>query len=186
MLDAFSLEKMVENEEVYPITLMKFILSKQRIMSFFQKASDPNFEIFTEIKIDNSDCEACKDTKKKNLLCRRHTSITRIIGSGSGRIMRDLDTNLFFYKNEIYRMVGDKLVIVYCPHTKLIPSITVDNVKKVSPITIQMAPDFKLPEPKEIRDFISTELSGKRLKCWFNDVFTIYSEGENFFLTPNK
>jgi hypothetical protein len=42
-----SVEKFIEKlgAEVYPITIIKFLLNKRRILSFFSKAADEAFEI---------------------------------------------------------------------------------------------------------------------------------------------
>jgi len=186
-------EKFIETLDcdVYPITLIKFLLNKKRILSYFAKATNPNFtdNQFT-YSLDMANCKFCQD-KGKDMLCRQHTSIERVLNAD--RIAYDLDTNTYFFKNEIFRMVGDKLVIVYCPHTKLISGeITNMKVRRVQPITLFDENLKKLPEYKSIRNFISGELLNQYVKCWFNKEFSIIATPfedrnySNWCLIPNK
>jgi hypothetical protein len=192
-MKTLSAEKFIEKLdcEVYPITIVKFLLNKKRILNYFQKAADDNFEL-RGIKyfVDNSTCEICNTKKDQNILCRQHTSIQRVL-SGE-KVAFDLDTSCFFYKNEIFRQVGDKVVIIYCPHPKLIQDeITDSKVRKVNPITI-MDPLFKIPNYNVVRNFLSTELLNNTfVKCWFNNEFSIITIPEdrnysNFCLVPNN
>jgi hypothetical protein len=168
------MEKFVEklNCEVYPITFIKFLLNKRRILSYFSKAANSNFEIRgTKYTIDHSDCEVCK-TKEGDMLCRKHTSIERVLTAKN--VVCDLDTNTYFYKNEIFRMVGNKLVIVYCPHPKLINGeITDKKVRKINPITIEDPELTHLQDYEVVKNFISSELMDQYMKCWFNNEFSL-------------
>lgn len=193
MKHVLSTEKFIEKLEVdvYPITIVKFLLNKGKILSYFAKAADKNFQIRGhQYKIDNSDCEVCKEKVDQNILCRQHTSIQRVLNAVNPAF--DLDTNVFFYKNEIFRMVGDKLVIIYCPHPKLITGeITDSKVRKINPITIVDENLKDLPDFKNIKQFISTELLEKNLKCWFNKEFSLITIPEdrnssNWCLVSNK
>jgi hypothetical protein len=102
----------------------------------------------------------------------------------------DIDTEVFIYRNEVFKKVtnsngDDLLVVIYCPHTKLISGkITDKKVRKLTPITIKMDPEFdrmmdnlenQKSEYSEFRkNFISSDaLMGDKLGCWFNDEFTI-------------
>lgn len=175
-----STEKFIEKIgcEVYPVTFIKFLLNKRRIMSYFAKAANENFEIRIKYKIDHSDCEVCKDRKSQKILCRQHTSIQRVLNANN--VAFDLDTNIYFYKNEIFRMVGNKLVIVYCPHPKLlIGEISDVKVRKISPITIEDPALTSLPKYKKINDFISSNLLDQHMSCWFNSEFTIITIPED-------
>lgn len=184
-------EKFVEklNCDIYPITIIKFLLNKRKILSYFSKAARDDFHINgIKYKIDHNDCHICAE--KVNMLCRQHTSIDRVLKANT--VAFDLDTNVFFYKNEIFRMVGNKLVIVYCPHPKLIVGkITDEKVRKVIPITID-DPEFKsLPDYKNVRRFLSSELMDQSMKCWFNSEFNLITLPEdrntsNFCLIPNN
>ncbi len=61
-----STEKFIEKLgiDVYPITIIKFLLNKKRIMSFFTKASKTDFVLRgTRYFQDNSNCEACQPKK---------------------------------------------------------------------------------------------------------------------------
>ena len=191
MLKLMSAEKFVErlNVDVYPITVIKFLLNKRKILYYFSKAADKNFEIRgIKYQVDNSTCEAC-NTKDDGVLCRQHTSIQRVLEAE--KVAFDVDTNAYFYKNEIFRMVGERLVIVYCPHPKLIAGeITDEKVRKVNPITIEDE-NLRIPEFKEVNKFISSDLLDQKVKCWFNDQFSIVTIPEdrnssNFCLLVNK
>jgi len=174
-----SAEKLIEKLmcEVYPITLVKFLLNRRRILSFFSKAVDSNFsEKNQTFKIDSIPCEACKT---KDMKCRQHTSIERVLGATSAIL--DLDSGTYFHKNEIFKMVGKKLVIVYCPHPKLIKGpLTDEKVRKVIPLTVD---DEKMqfnPESiKTIRSILLTELMEQCVTCWFNDEFSIMTLPED-------
>ncbi len=183
-------EKFIEQLgcEVYPITFIKFLLNKRRILSYFAKAAQKNFEIKIKYKIDHNDCPACKEKESQDMLCRQHTSIQRVLNGDN--VAFDLDTNIYFYKNEIYRMVGNKLVIIYCPHPKLISGeITDIKVKKINPITIENPElNFKY---KNICNFISSDLLNQNMSCWFNNEFTLVTipkdhNGSKWCLIANK
>jgi len=168
------MEKFVEKLEceVYPITFTKFLLNKKRILSYFYKASTPDFKIRgPKYTIDYSDCKVCK-TKEGDMLCRKHTSIDRVLNAEN--VAYDIDTEIYFYKNEIFKMIGEKLVIIYCPHPKLINGeITDKKVRKINPITIEDPNLTKLKEYKIIKMFNSSELLLQYMKCWFNNEFSL-------------
>lgn len=189
-----STEKFIEKLgiEVYPITIIKFLLNRRRILSYFNRASSKNFELRgTKYLLDNSNCEMCQLKKDQNVLCRQHTSISRVMNGDN--VGYDTDTGSYFFKNEIFKMVDNKLVIIYCPHPKLIKIIgeelTDSNVRKVNPITIE-DPSLKLKDYKMV-SFSSNDLLETNMKCWFNDLFSIITLPEdrnfsNWCLTPNQ
>jgi hypothetical protein len=189
-----STEKFIEKLgiEVYPITIIKFLLNRRRILSYFNRASNKNFELRgTKYLLDNSDCEMCLLKKDQNVLCRQHTSISRVMNADN--VGYDTDTGSYFFKNEIFKMVDSKLVIIYCPHPKLIKIIgeelTDSNVRKVNPITIE-DPNLKLKDYKMV-SFSSNDLLETNMKCWFNDLFSIVTIPEdrnfsNWCLIPNQ
>jgi hypothetical protein len=189
-----STEKFIEKLgiEVYPITIIKFLLNKRRILSYFNRASNKNFELRgTKYLLDNSNCEMCQLKKDQNVLCRQHTSISRVMNGDN--VGYDTDTGSYFFKNEIFKMVDSKLVIIYCPHPKLIKIIgeelTDSNVRKVNPITIE-DPNLKLKDYKMV-SFSSNDLLETNMKCWFNDLFSIVTIPEdrnfsNWCLIPNQ
>lgn len=189
-----STEKFIEKLgiEVYPITIIKFLLNKRRILSYFNRASNKNFELRgTKYLLDNSNCEMCQLKKDQNVLCRQHTSISRVMNGDN--VGYDTDTGSYFFKNEIFKMVDSKLVIIYCPHPKLIKIIgeelTDSNVRKVNPITIE-DPNLKLKDYKMV-SFSSNDLLETNMKCWFNDLFSIITLPEdrnfsNWCLIPNQ
>ena len=187
-----STERFIEKMgcEVYPITIVKFLLNKRRILSYFERAADPEFEIRVTYTTNYSECEICKEKEAEGILCRQHTSIDRVLKTNS--VLFDLDTNVYFYKNEIFRMVGDKLVIVYCPHPKLISGeITDSKVRKVTPITVVDENLKGLPDYEKISEFISSNLMEQYMKCWFNNEFSLVTIPEdrnksNWCLVPNK
>lgn len=187
-----SVEKFIEKlgADVYPITIVKFLLNKRRILSYFSKAADENFELRVKYKVDHSECQICKEKKSDGVLCRQHTSIQRVLTAKN--VAFDLDTNTFLYKNEIYRMVGKKLVVVYCPHPKLITGeITDSKVRKINPITIEDPELPELPDYKKLCDFISSDLLDQYIRCWFNNEFSLVTipddrNGQNWCLIPNR
>jgi hypothetical protein len=190
-----STEKFIEKlgVDVYPITIIKFLLNKKRILSYFNKASRKDFSLKgTKYFQDNSNCEACQLKKSEGLFCRQHTSLYRILEGDN--VAFDSDTETHFYKNEIFKKVGDKLVIVYCPHPKLIEIIgetyTDLNVRKVNPITID-DPNLKMKEYTKMVTFNSNDLLRSYMKCWFNPTFSIVTIPEdlnfsNWCLVTNK
>jgi len=175
-----STEKFIERlgVEVYPITFVKFLLNKRKILSYFAKAADKDFEIRgIKYKVDPSDCDICNQKKAEGILCRQHTSIHRVLDGD--HVAFDLDTQTYLYKNEIFRMVGERLVIVYCPHPKLITGeITDMKVRKINTVTIEDE-NLKFPEYKEVREFISSELMEQYMKCWFNQEFSVITVPED-------
>lgn len=189
-----SVEKFIERIgcEVFPITIIKFLLNKRKIISYFAKASEPDFEIRAKYSLDHSDCELCQEKKEDGILCRQHTSIQRVLNARN--VGYDLDTNTYFFKNEIFRRVGDKLVIIYCPHPKLITGeITDSKVRKINPITISLENEAiqELPEYDGLKEFISSDLMDQNLRCWFNYEFSLVTLPEdrhrqNFCLIPNN
>jgi hypothetical protein len=191
-MEQVSTEKFIERlgVDIYPITIVKFLLNKRRILSYFKKATEENFEIRVKFKIDHSDCEACKEKEPDGVLCRQHTSIDRVLKTNE--VALDLDTNTFFYKNEIFRMVGKRLVVVYCPHPKLITGeITDSKVRKINPITIEDPELTGLPQYEKVKEFISSDLLDQNMRCWFNNEFSIVTlpadrNSQNWCLVPNK
>lgn len=184
-----SVEKIIESFEcdVYPITFVKYFLNKRKILTFFEKGLDKTFEPKTKYTIDDKNCEACKQKEAEGMLCRQHTSITRVLKAN--KVLHDLDTNTFLYKNEIFRMVGTRLVIVYCPHPKLLtPPITDSKVRKINPITVEQ-PELTLPQ-YQLVPFLSSTFLEENLKCWFNAEFSIITipkdrNHSDFCLIPN-
>jgi len=175
--------------EIYPITIIKFLLNKRRILTFFQNAANEKFEIKAIYTLDNTSCEPCQLKKSEGILCRQHTSIDRVLNAKT--VAYDLDTQVYIYKNEIFKQVGDKLVIVYCPHTKLITGeITDSKVRKVNPITI-IDPKFTGLPTYTVKEFLSSQLMDQNLSCWFNNDFSLVTlpvdrNVQDFCLIPNK
>lgn len=175
---------------IYPITLVKFLLNKRRIMSYFSKAADKDFSPKLTFNLDYENCEVCQEKKVEEILCRQHTSIERVLTADF--VAFDLDTNTYLYQNEIYRMVGNRLVIVYCPHPKLISGeITDSKVRKVNPITVEDPKLDGLPQYNKICEFLSSTLMDQFLSCWFNNEFSIVTipadlNGQNWCLFPNR
>jgi len=162
---------------VYPITLIKFMLNKRRILRYISAAAGDDFKA-ASYQVGPEGCEVCESKKEQNILCRQHTSIHRVLNTDT--VAFDLDTNLYFYKNEIFRMVGNRLVIVYCPHTKLIMGeLTDDKVRKVIPITVEDPKLTSLPQYANVKKFISTELMYNHMKCWFDREFSIVTLPDN-------
>ena len=165
------------------------------MMMFFEKALQKDFEIRgVKYKVDPDDpaepCELCKSKKESKMLCRQHTSIHRVLNAND--VAFDEDTRAYFYKNEIFRMVGDKLVIIYCPHPKLITgAITDKKVRMISPITISDPENLEVPDFDNVKSFLSSTLMDQRMKCWFNREFSIVTDPEdrnmsNWMLVSNR
>ena len=89
-------------------------------------------------------------------------------------------------------MVGNRLVIVYCPHPKLITGdITDSKVRKINPITIEDPALTDLPQYEHIHQFISSELLDQSMRCWFNREFSLVTlpkdrNSQDWCLVPNK
>lgn len=190
-----STEKFIEKlgADVYPITIIKFLLNKKRILSFFTRACSKDFVLRgTRYFVDNSNCDACKIKQPDGVFCRQHTSLYRVLNGDN--VAYDDDTGTYFYKNEIFKKVDGKLVIIYCPHPKLIESIgetfTDLNVRKINPITID-DPNLVMKDYSKIVNFSSNDLLSSNMKCWFNPTFSIVTLPEdnnysNWCLVPNK
>lgn len=187
-----STERYIEQlgAEVYPVALIKFLLNKRRIINYFLAALHEDFNPKFKFNLDTENCEGCKIKKDEGLLCRQHTSIHRVLNAKS--VAYDLDTYTYLYQNEIYRMVGNKLVIVYCPHPKLISGdITDIKVRRINPITVEDTKLQNLPIYNKVCNFISSELLDVHMSCWFNNEFSIVTipadrHGQNWCLFPNK
>ena len=74
--------------EVYPITIIKFLLNRRRILNYFEIASQDDFKIQIKYKVDHSDCPICEQKKSEGILCRQHTSIDRVLNANT--VMFDL------------------------------------------------------------------------------------------------
>ena len=175
---------------VYPVTFIKFILNKKRILSYFDKASNNENKIYgIQYSLNRSKCKKCIEKKNLNIPCRQHSSIERVLRSEN--VAFDLDTGLYFFKNEIFKKIENgRIVIVFCPHTKLIVGqITKDKVNKIIPITVDI-PKLFIPSYKDKKDFSSKQLFDLNLKCWFNTELSIVTLQKNssdldFCLIPN-
>jgi hypothetical protein len=170
--------------EVYPITIIKFLLNRKRILLYFARANSKTFELRgNKYLLDNSECEVCNSRKPENIMCRQHTSIYRVLNGDN--VGFDKDTGTYFYMNEIFKMVGNRLVIVYCPHPKLINMIgkelTDEAVRKVNPVTIE-DPNLKMKVYSKVVNFSSNDLMESNMRCWFNDTFSLVTipEDRNF------
>ena len=191
-LKRLSAEKFIEQlgANIYPITLVKFLLNKRRIMNYFSKAADSDFKPKMTFTINYDECESCQNKKEEGILCRQHTSIERVLTAND--VAYDLDTNTYLYQNEIYRMVGKRLVVVYCPHPKLISGeITDSKVRKINPITVEDSNLEGVPQYGRICEFLSSTLMDQFLSCWFNYEFSIVTipadlNGQNWCLFPNR
>lgn len=191
-MQAIIIEEFIEKLdcEIFPITLIKFMLNKRKILYYFSRAAEPNFDIRgLKYQMDHTNCPVCKQKQKDmGVLCRQHTSLERILNTD--KVVLDIDTNSYFYKNEIFRLIDDKLVVVYCPHTSLIMgNITDLKVRKVIPCTF--VDDNIQLKFKIVRQFISSELMSKNMKCWFNEEFSLVTipkdmDQSDFCLIPNK
>ncbi len=184
-------------KDIFPITILKYLLNRGIILSFFDKVDQIEFDkIPSKILLDEKECPACISNKNNriDLLCRKHTSIQRILNTD--RVCYDIDTQTFLYMNEIFKMVDDKLCIIYSPHPKLIQQnptdsklqLTSHKIKKISMIVTKLPSVVKFSD-KVYSQFSSNDLLKLWIKCWFNDDFsliTIPDENIQFCLVPNK
>lgn len=154
--------------DVYPITLIKLLLIKKKLKELTEKVQSEEFE--PNNKIDNSDCSHCEEKKKEGITaCRQHTSINRVLDN-SNTILYDSDSQFFLVKNEIFKFISNKLFIIYCPHTKLIPQYTDKEVRKFKPIVVGYEGNVPQYMTKSID---SSVLVNNNMKCWFNYDFHI-------------
>lgn len=177
-------------KDLFPITICKYLMNRETILNFFNevKNNDNLEDLQSYIDSDHTKCNGCVNNSK-NMLCRKHTSIERIMNTKS--ISIDTDNDVYFFMNEIFKFVGNnKLAIVYCPHTKLIYGTLSDyKIKKISMISTYKPQPFG-DKKLNISEFKSDDLMEMSIKCWFNDelsLITIPNEKEqNFYLVPNK
>ncbi len=175
--------------DLYPITLIKFLLNRKKILSYFYNVSRENFTIKFKQSLEPVNCKMCQK-QDNNKICRNHTSIKRVLEADN--VLYDLDTKVYFYKNEIFKMIDDKLVIVYCPHPKMIVgNIDDEKVRKINPVTVVDPLLIELPHYKTINNFHSEELMDIQITCWFNNYFSIITipnniDQQNWCLIPNN
>lgn len=182
------------NTTVYPITLIKFILNRGQMLRYFKKAQSPSFN--KHFNIDPTGCMVCEHKKQsEGVQCRPHTTIARMREMSDGWLY-DIDTRVFLYRNEVFKRVtnssgDDLMVVIYCPHTKLISGkITDKKVRKLTPLTIKMDQEFTYimdlleqqtptDEPFTKNCISSDALMEVKLGCWFNDEFTIIIDSDD-------
>jgi hypothetical protein len=123
-------------------------------------------------------CDYCNQKKESGILCRRHTSIDRIINANN--VAYDVDSNVYIFKNEIFKDVAGRLVIIYCPHPKLVSGdITDAKVRRITITTIDDTEYKSLPTFKTVFKFDSSDLMNKHVKCWFNKEFSLITLPED-------
>lgn len=187
-------EKMIDDlkVQVYPITIVKFALNRRKIVSYVEKAASDEFKIRGEkFKINNEDCKFCKQKREEGIAnyCRQHTSVNRVLNAE--RVLYDEDTGCYIYKNEIFREVNNRLVIIYCPHTKPISGrITDESIRKITPLTIEDENFTGLPTYNTV-NVLSSSWMNDNLKCWANPEFSIVTiqydrNRSNFVLVCNQ
>lgn len=175
MLNPVNAEEIVEklDLDLYPITIIKLLLNRNRLEVLFNKVESGEFP--PNNKIDNSECSTCIYKNQQGIhACREHTSIFRILNSE--KVLFDVDSGFYIVKNEIFKFCNNRMFIVYCPHTKLIPNYTDKEVRRIKPIVTE------LPESIPQYDLVkldSSILLNSNLKCWFNHDFSIIT-------IPNK
>ena len=175
---------------IFPVTLVKYILNKKKILTIFSKIENETFKSsYLPFTLDNSCCDHCKEKSEVNVKCRMHTSIDRIFSTL--QVVRDPETNIFLYKNEIFKQVNeDTAGIIYCPHTKLVPQtgeINTSRVKKITPFSFKIT-EKKIPNYSCI-DLDIKEIENKRLKYWFSPEYYLILDiktDPGFTLVPIK
>jgi len=175
--------------EVYPITIIKFLLNRQRILNYFKKVHSNNIQDSDKFTVDNSHCPACSNKSSQGqITCRPHSTIHRVLTAT--HVSLDVDSKCYFHKNEIFKFVDGKLVIFYCPHTKLIRGELTDS--KVRKINYMLVEGVSTIPNYEIKEFTTLPLLEQNMRCWFNETFSIVTtpsrsrDFSNFFLLLNK
>lgn len=200
-LNIITAEKIIKDElqkDIFPITLIKFLLNRKKIISFFDRVQQSDIKMLPSyIDFNNIKCDACNNNTR-GMLCRKHTSIERVMNTY--QTCFDTDTNVFIYMNEIFKNStdGSKLAVIYTPHTKLIQGQLTDyKVKKISTISTYLDNKINFMDRlHEVTPFSSNKLMDMYIKCWFNNEFSLItipretnqSEDNDllFCLIPNK
>jgi hypothetical protein len=175
---------------IYPVTLVKFILNKKKILTILRKITQGNFKSsYPPFSLDNSQCTYCKQKVEMGVKCRMHTSIDRIFSTM--QVVKDPETEIYMYKNEIFKEVApDTIGLIYCPHTKMVPEtgpLNSSRVKKITPFVFQQK-ELKLPDYSVIELNVK-ELESMKLKYWFSPEYYLITDPESetgFTLVPIK
>lgn len=173
---------------IYPVTLVKFILNEKKILTILKKIKQDIFKSsYPPFSLDNSECDFCKAKKHMDVKCRMHTSIDRILSTR--QVIKDPDTGILMYRNEIFKEVAPNRVgIIYCPHTKMVPSTgptSSSRVKKITPFVYQEE-KLELPEYSFI-EFDFKPIKSMKLKYWFSPEYYLITDPESetgFTLIP--
>lgn len=180
MSEVVEVEKVLEGtfDCVFPVTIIKYILNQRKILTIFRKIQQDTFKSsYTPFTLDNSKCKFCEDKKEMKVKCRMHTSIDRVLSTM--QVIIDPETGIMMYKNEIFQLMDppDKVGIIYCPHTKMVPEtgpLNSSRVKKVTPFVFQLD-GSKLPEFSTI-NFNVNEIKKMKLKYWFSPEYYLITE----------
>jgi hypothetical protein len=152
---------------VYPITLVKFLLNRSKILRLKEVK---NYDLFDIKPEDCSDCQSI--SRPDQSMCRIHTSIQRI--QEAERIVKDLDSGMYFVKNEIFYPVQSGITFVaYCPHTKLMRGPITCNKVRIFTSFFTSRIDTSQFENKVKKEFSSDKLTEHQIQCWFNEEFYI-------------
>lgn len=171
----------------YPVTILKYLLNLKKIESMLSKANDGILKM-ESIPVDSRGCEECKNSPVGE--CRPHTCIGRITDENATPVI-DTVNGIYMIKNEIFKPVGkDKLLVFYCPHTKLCTSYTDKNIRKIDAYLFDGAEDI-LPEYVDKQELNILELASNSVRVWFNPDFTITTLPQvdrrvSYYLQPNK
>jgi hypothetical protein len=171
----------------YPVTILKYLLNLKKIESMIQKATD-NILKMESIPVSSDGCEECKNSNVG--VCRPHTCIDRILDEKATAVI-DSVNGVYMIKNEIFKPIGDdKLLVFYCPHTKLCTVYNDKNIRKIDAYLFDGAKDI-LPEYSDVQQINILELASNSVKIWFNPDFTITTQPQadrrvGYYLQPNK
>lgn len=171
-MNEIPIEKLIDFQVVFPVTVVKFILNRTKIITILKKMENNSYKSKMEpFKFNSSSCPLCK-SRKDGSMCRMHTCIERI--ASANVVARDIDTGILMCKNEIFKPLSNNRVgIVYCPHTSLLDRskpITVSRIKKIVSFVLE-DDKIQLPEYKNIIDLRIRDLMEKQIKYWFSDEF---------------
>lgn len=188
-------EKLADNNRVFAVTLVKLLLNKKKIDSFYSKVEGATGSYGPVVTDDNTDCKQCKLIKERenseDHVCRTHRSVFRVLNPDDNIVLHDTFTGYYFTKNEIYKPTTDgQAVVISCPHTKLIRGQVTDQ--KVRLVHLFVIGNYgEKAADREVIDFSTEELFNNKVQCWFNRAFTLSTEPKengyfNWYLIPNK
>ena len=174
------------NYGIYPVTLMKWHLSKNFMRRFLKTGESKEKIIVTENK---KDCLYCKPDCE----CKFHKSFDTVCKAVTDGVSK-LDDSIYVTRNEIFSFYDDILRIVYCPHFSQIRT-PLQKLCKRSILYVQLI-EIKLKDDSEfiasMNDLkVTNEIDTDELvpfRCWFAGDLSIIATDQrgNFNLICDK